>query len=297
MKISLVGGIIGALVLINAGTLVAVDRHFQVAAVPSSTQPVGTNAAPSPNITAATASPVATAAAGGPVSSPGVFVTAVSADRAWRASNSGGCGGTVQVQATQDGGRTWTTLAKPPAGAATAIGIDGTGHLQLSGQASDGCRQQTWSLSTGGSWYAAGAASWAPEGVTSSDVIHAGKRLRACAAGSVIDIATAGDHVDVLCSNGTVRAVSAKGPAATVYQSPGLLSIGTTSDDSLVVARSMSGCDGVELDKVVGKAAHRLTCVKGASKAVDLTFAGDHGWLVAAHNTWTGAATGNWSKS
>lgn len=303
MKVSLVGGAIGALVLVNAAAFVAVDQHFQVTAdaspmASSSEVSAPPSTASSAVTSAATATTATATAASGPVRSPGVFVTAVTADRGWRAFNSGGCNGSVQVQATQDGGRTWSTVAKPPAGAADAIGIDGSGHLQLSGQASQGCAQQSWSLGTAGSWYTSTAASWAPKDAQSSAVIHGGKQQKACASGSVIDIATAGNAADVLCSDGTVRSVSADGKAQTVYQGSGLISIGTTSDNTLVVARSASGCDGVQLDKVVkGGSAQQVTCVKGASKAVDLTFAGDNGWLVAAHNTWTGTATGAWSKS
>lgn len=302
MKISFVGGAIGALVLVNAAAFVAVEQHFQVSAVAS---PVASGSAsstaPSTASPAATTNPAKTTAAtesvADTVRSPGVFVTAANADRAWRAVNSGGCDGSVQVQTTQDGGRTWSGLAKPPAGAADAVGIDGTGHLQLSGQASQGCAQQSWSLGAAGSWYTSGAVAWTLKGAKSADVIHAGKQLKACGAGSVIDLATAGDAADVLCSDGSVRAVSAAGKADTVYQGNGLISIGTTSDDTLIVARSVKDCNGVELATISNKTAKKLTCVDGASKAVDLTFAGDNGWLVAAHNTWTGGTSGSWSKS
>lgn len=80
-----------------------------------------------------------------------------------------------------------------------------------------------------------------------------------------------GDTADVLCSDGAVRTVAGDGKVTTAYQRAGLIAIGMTGDNTLVVARTVSGCDGVEMDKVSDGSAHRITCVKGASTAVDLT--------------------------
>ncbi|MFC6705754.1 hypothetical protein [Flexivirga alba] len=301
MKLSLAGGVVGVLVVVNAAAFVAVEQHFQVAtgqvaAGPSSAQPAAADvgaSSPSANVPAKSTTPPVVAHLG----APSVVVTAVNATRAWRAANSGGCAGSVQVQATKDGGVTWTTLAASPAGTADGIGIDGNGHLQLSGQAANGCTHNVWTLDTGAWSASTSPASWAPAGAQSPDVIHNGHRAKACDAGSVIDLAVAGDTADVLCSTGAVRAVPAGGAAKTIYQSADALSIGTTKDNSLVVAQTEEGCDGVELATVSGGSAKKITCVQGASKAVDLTFAGNHGWLVAAHNTWTGGTSGDWSKS
>ncbi|MBB2890191.1 hypothetical protein [Flexivirga oryzae] len=307
MKASLTGAVIGGLVLVNAVALVAVEQHFKVTAEASpaasgSTNPLlsGTTApsaeSSSPSVAAAS-SPSSSAAAGGKVMSPGVFTVAADGSRAWRAVNSGGCdGGSVQVQATQDGGVTWTTLGTVSAGAADGLGFDASGLIQLRGEASSGCTQGAWSLSTDGSWATSTPTSWAPKGAKSADVTYQGKQHQACASGTVIDLATADANVDVLCSTGDVRTVTPAGKASTVYTAAGLISIGTTQDNTLVVARTVSGCDGVELDKIVNSKADSMTCVKDASKAVDLTFAGDHGWLVAANNTWTGTTSGDWSK-
>lgn len=303
MKISVPAAAIGVLVLADLGAFVAVHQHSRAMAGPAVT-----STAPAPQTSSSLGGPSSaqpSAAATGVASSARaaipartVFATAVSADRGWRAVNSGGCNGSVRVQASQDGGRTWSTLAEPPAGAADAIGIDGTGHLQLSGQASGGCAQKSWSLANGGSWYASDAGDWVPKGAKSGAVMHAGKQVQACDAGAVIDIATAGNAAEVLCSDGTVRKVTASGKPQTVYQGAGLLSIGTAGDKTIVVARSVPGCDGVRLDTLAASgSAQPITCVQGAPKAVDLTFAGDKGWLIAANNTWTGGVSGNWSKS
>jgi len=310
MKASLTGAVIGGLVLVNAVALLAVEQHFHPAAEASpaaggstnSLLSTGTAAAPpksggDASVAAASSQP-GSPEKGGKVTSAGVFVVAADGSRAWRAVNSGACdGGSVQVQATQDGGVTWTMLNTPPVGAADGLGFDGAGLLQVRGEASNGCAPGAWSLATDGSWASSDVSAWAPKGVNSPDVTYQGKEHNACDSANVIDVATAKDTADVLCSDGSVRTVTSGGKASTIYRAAGLISIGTASDNSLVVARSDDKCDGVALDKISGGSAHRLTCVADASKKVDLTFAGDHGWLVAAHNTWTGTTSGDWSKS
>jgi len=303
MKLAVPTVAIGVLVLADVGAFVAVHQHSHAVASPPATSgasaPGPSAALDGPSSTlSSTSTGAAPASTGVTIPARSVFATAINAERAWRAVNSGGCNGSVQVQATRDGGRTWTTLAKSPAGAADSIGIDGSGHLQLSGQASDGCAQKSWSLATGGSWYVSDAGSWVPKDAKSGAIARAGKQRQACDAGPVIDIATAGNVADVLCSDGTVRKVSGNGEPATIYQDAGLLSIGTAGDKTVVVARSVTSCNGVELDILTSSgSAQPITCVQGAPKAVDLTFAGDKGWLIAANNTWTGGVSGNWSKS
>lgn len=306
MKMSLVGGAIGALVLVNAGAFAAVHQHFQVpaasaSAAPASPTPSATNPGASPGTPTGAPSrsaPASSKPAADVVNALGVSVIAADGQRAWRAVNSGECSAnsSVTVQQTQDGGRTWTTKAAAPAGAMQNISLSGSGRLQLSGQTSGDCSPAVWLLD-GDTWSKSSSASWLPAGARSGQVAHGSSTLKACDRGWVIDLAVAGDTADVLCSTGEVRAVPPSGSPKTIYQSADALSIGTTGDNTLVVARTSKGCDGVQLATVEKGSAQPITCVQGASKATDLTFAGDNGWLVAAHNTWTGGVTGDWSKS
>lgn len=310
MKVSLAGGVIGALIVVNAAAFVAVDQHFQVSA-DASPAPATSGIPAAASSTTDTSTPPASSSSTGSqtpsqttslatddVSSPGVSVIAASGKRGWRAVNSGACGAnsSVTVQATEDSGRTWTTKAEAPAGAMQSISLSGSGRLQLSGQTTGDCSHAVWLL-TGDTWSKSSSASWLPAGARSGKVVHGSSTRQACDRGWVIDLAVAGDTADVLCSTGEVRAIPADGSAKTIYQSADALSIGTTGDNTLIVARTASGCDGVQLAKVSQGSAQPITCVAGATKAVDLTFAGDNGWLVAAHNTWTGTSTGDWSKS
>ncbi|MGN6413369.1 hypothetical protein [Flexivirga sp.] len=310
MKMSLVGGAIGALVLVNAGAFAAVHQHFQVPAATASAATASLTPSPSTSndtmTTPATGTPTGASPAGSASASMkvdavdplAVSVIAANGQRAWRAVNSGECSAnsSVTVQQTQDGGRTWTTKAAAPAGAMQSISLSGSGRLQLSGQTSGDCSHAVWLL-TGDTWSTSSSASWLPAGARSAKVLHGSSTRQACDRGWVIDLAVAGDTADVLCSTGEVRAIPTSGSPKTIYQSADALSIATTGGNTLVVARTAKGCDGVQLVTVAKGSAQPITCVQGASTATDLTFAGDNGWLVAAHNTWTGGVTGDWSKS
>lgn len=298
MKISVVAGAMVALALANTGLFVMVDAHSGGAAASASSDsvasvtPTTTGSSSSSASSTGPATPSATARDGS-----GVFVVAVSGTRAWRVVSSGGCSGSVQVAATRNGGRTWTGLAKPPVAAANGIGIDENGRLVINGRRSNGCASGTWSLS-GGAWFNSSPSTWLRTGGRTGEVTQGGHKLTACDNGWVADLATSGSSgVDVLCSTGDVRSVSSGGATKTIYRSADVISIGTTADNSLVVARTVNGCDGVELDEIKDGTPQRITCLQGASGTADLTFTGDNGWFVTAHGTWTGGPSGSWSKS
>lgn len=296
MKVSTAGAVIGVLALANIALFAAVeasngaDRQVSARAdnslavvdpTPTATGSAGSTPSP-PTGTTAPSAPRVVAVAGG-------------ADRAWRAISPAGCGRAVRVQVTTNGGRTWTEAPSPQVRTANGLGFDAAGHLFLTGRSGGECASGAWSLSAG-SWAPVVSSRWHRTGEPSADLTLSGRRHQVCTDGWVVDLAVGTSAANVLCSNGDIRAVPARGAVRTLLHSTAVFSIGTAGGNTLVAARTASGCDGVELDKVSDGTVHRITCVQGADSDVDLTFAADAGWLIGADATWTGGLGGTWSK-
>ena len=294
---------LGVLVAANLGLFVAVDHHLTrpvARAAPTTQRTVEPSSATTSLAASPTSSAASTTSSSSPTSSrapgPAVYVVARGQRTAWRVAGSAECGNAPKVQETSDGGVTWQKVTAPPAGGVTGARTDSAGHLVITGRTADGCRPTSWVLQDT-TWTADATTTWSSTGDPGPDVLHNGKKVAACDSGSVLDTASTSSGLDVLCSTGDVLSVSSGSAASTtLFQSSDLLSIATEPDDTLVVARTSDGCDGVQLDEVSGGVTHSITCVKGAAAPVDLTFSGYYGWLVAPHNTWSGQLTGDWSK-
>jgi hypothetical protein len=284
----------------------------QVTAGPTTSEPAPTATETTPTPTGQ-ASPTTTPASGG-TNAPGVptsvVLSAVNGDVAWRATV-GSCGpGGAAIHVTTDGGKTWRSRTSPFPVVTRISATDATKGFVVGAEApcSMGVRTTT---DAGGTWPGTAPLSdTLARDAKDPTKIHApGDRTVApCDAAPVVDLARSSTTTaQVLCGDGRIRSSTDDGIS---WSDSGKVTSGLALDSRSVgsavttyVAWTKSGCDGVQVSKVVEGQVTDLGCaptgVEGGPGKVALAApTPDNGWLVVGGSTWRSSdGLKTWAKA
>ena len=282
--------LLGVLVLVDVGLIVAAVSSTQPRAqaeagpIPTfSQEPIKDVVTPPPS---ETPTPTASSSAAGSDSTSQVFLSAVSATEAWRAT-SGDCAGTpARVERTTDGGATWDAMTLP-FDLRTVVALSaGSERTSVYGGVGDSCALQYWSSFTGGEFWkeypsdAIGVAYADQTAVRLSD----GSVPAPCA--SPTRVLSQGSNAIVACPD-ILEARTGTGDWLAINV-PGLQDVAASEAGYLLAVGGDDGCDGIVVQSVTtpitaDSAPNPVGCAASAPavEGVALSRSGKTVWLLA----------------
>lgn len=236
------------------------------------------------------------------------MVVGVDERRAWRASTGSCADGGAVVQATSDGGTSWSKEASPSRAIARAQPLSGSrGFVYGAGK---DCALREYVTTDGGSTWRetqAVAGVWSRSVRDAREVsTPADATSKPCGDQGVLDLLrTSATGARVLCLDGALKRTSNAGAkwtdAGTV--SGGLALSGRVEGDAFAVyaARVSDTCKGVEVVRVTEAKPGVTGCVETDAEAapgeIDLSTPAQTGWLVVGDETWTSADLKTWKRA
>lgn len=241
------------------------------------------------------------------------MIVALDGDRAWRSTGGSCAHGGGLVQATTDGGRTWSTGGSPGRGVARIQPLSNDrGFVYAAAGANCGLVELT-TTNSARSWTRAGTlrGAWT-RSLSDAEVVVTPRTptARPCGTVQVADLARASAvEATVLCVDGRIRRTLDGG--ATWFdggQVPGGLTVSSREENgafATYIAGSTRDCLGIAIFKATAAATASgptaTTCLPSAGKAtpgtVSLSVVGAAGWLLVGDETWlSGADLTTWKR-
>jgi len=281
---------LGVLVLVDVGLIAAAVSSTQPRAqaeagpIPTfSQEPDESVATPSPS---ETPTPAASSPAVQSDDAPQVFLSAVSATEAWRAT-SGNCSGTpARVERTTDGGATWDVVTMPFE-LRTVVALNaGSERTSVYGGVGDSCALQYWSSFTGGEF-------WKEYPSDSTGVAYVDQAAVWLSDGSVpapcespTRVLSQGSNAVVVCP-GILEARTGTGDWLAI-DVPGLQDVAASEAGYVLAVGGDDGCDGIAVRSVTtpvtaDSAPNPVGCAASAPavEGVALSRSGETLWLHA----------------
>lgn len=288
--------LLGVLVLVDLGLIVAAVSSTQPRAqaeagpIPTFSQEPGEAVAtPSPS---ETPTPTASSPAVARDDAPQVFLSAVSATEAWRAT-SGDCAGTpARVERTTDGGATWNAVTLP-FDLRTVVALSaGSERTSVYGGVGGSCGLGYWSTFTAGEF-------WKEYPSDAIGVSYLDQATSTVVSGTDVSPAPCAAPRRVLVQEATTMVVcdgllETSGSAGwTPLSIPGVMDATPAPPGYFLALRDAEGCDGIAVATVAtplskGVEPTRVGCAAGAdgTVATAVTRVGDVVWLSSADRSW-----------
>lgn len=288
--------LLGVLVLVDVGLIAAAVSSTQprsqaeAGPIPTYSQEIREPiATPSPS---ETPPPTASSTAAESDDAPQVFLSAVSATEAWRAT-SGDCAGTpARVERTTDGGATWDGVALP-FDLRTVVALSaGSERTSVYGGVGGSCGLGYWSTFTAGEF-------WKEYPSDAIGVSYLDQATSTVVSATDVSPAPCDAPRRVLVQNATTMVVcdgllETSGSAGwTPLSVAGVVDATSTVSGYLLALRDAEGCDGIAVATVAtplseGVEPTRVGCVSGAdgTVATAVTRVGDVVWLSSADRSW-----------